>query len=192
MKSLIGFLLCLMLVFPAFSEDAPVDPFTCDCGFDEEKGEKCACFLQEGDIGPFVNAVIVHLKERGYLFMEHARGVFDEEVTDAVKRFQYDMDLTETGFLDHETLSYLIFADSGLDMFLVSDDKAELMWTPTDGGIKVHKDPLCSQMIAPRKISKRNAFALGIINCEHCFEEGYHYDETLAGFVYRAGSDPDA
>ena len=184
MKRLIGFLLCLLLVIPAFSEPAYMDPFACDCGFDEEMGEACACFLQEGDVGPFVNGVIVLLKERGYLPQMHSRGVFDAEVTEAVKRFQYDADLTETGMLDHETLSYLIFLDTGLDGFLYSDDRPELMWTPTDGGDKAHTNKECSSMIAPRKISKRNAFALGIDKCEHCFKEGYGYDETLAGFVY--------
>lgn len=191
MKKLIVFLICLLFILPAFSEEA-LDPFACDCGFDEEKGEKCACFLQEGDIGPFVNGVIALLKEKGYLDQMHARGVFDEEVTEAVKRFQYDSDLTENGVLDHETLSYLIFADSGLDMLLYFDDKPELMWAPTDGGDKLHISKECSNMLAPRKISEKNALALAIEKCEHCFKEGYDYDETLAGLLYGAGSDTDA
>lgn len=184
MKKLLLLLLCAVFSFFALSEAENTDPFACDCGFDAEKGERCACFLQEGDIGPFVNGVVMLLKERGYLAQKHARGVFDAEVTEAVKRFQYDVDLTETGVLDHETLSYLIFVDSGLDMFLYSDNQAELMWTPTDGGEKAHKRKTCCKMIAPRKISKRNAWALGIDNCGRCFKEGYEYDETLAGFLY--------
>lgn len=184
MKRLISFLLCLILMLPAFSEETQADPFACDCGFDKEKGEICACFLQEGDIGPFVNGVIVLLKERGYLSKSHSKGVFDAEVTQAVKQFQYDVDLAQTGMLDHETLSYLIFADSALDMFLYSDIKTELVWTPTDGGKKAHISKTCCKMIAPRKISKRNACALGIDNCGRCFKEGYDYDETLAGLVY--------
>ena len=183
MKRLIVLLLCLIMTFCAFSEEA-YDPFACDCGFDAEKGEKCACFLQEGDIGPFVNGVIVLLKERGYLDQSHARGVFDREVTGAVKRFQYDMDLTETGVLNHETLSYLIFGESSLDIFLYSSEQDALMWLPTDGGDHLHKTKECSNMIAPRKISERNALALGIEKCQHCFKEGNDYDETLAGFVY--------
>lgn len=169
MKRLFSLVLCLMLLF-AFSKAEENDPFACDCGFDAEKGEKCACYLQEGDIGPFVNGVIVLLKEKGYLAQAHARGVFDGEVTQAVMRFQYDMDLTETGVLDHETLRMLVFF--GLPEALWPDEADRmLVWVPTDGGEKRHILKECSLMIAPRKISNTNAAALGIEMCEHCMKE---------------------
>ena len=170
MKRLICFLLCLLHIAPAFSEDAPVNSFACDCGFDAEKNESCSCFLQEGDIGPFVNGVIVLLKERGYLAQQHARGVFDAEVIEAVKRFQYDVDLAETGVLDHETLSYLLLYGVFDEMHFFSDEDV-LLWVPTDGGDKLHKSKYCSEMIAPRKISERNALLMSIEKCEHCFGE---------------------
>ena len=170
MKRLICFLLCLLFRIPALSEGAPVNPFACDCEFDAEKGEVCSCFLQEGDIGPFVNGVIVLLKERGYLAQQHAGGVFDAEVTEAVKRFQYDVDLTETGVMDHETLSYLLLYGVFDETLLLSDEDV-LLWVPTDGGDKLHKDKQCSEMIAPRKISERNALLMSIKKCEHCFGE---------------------
>ncbi|MBR3928300.1 MAG: peptidoglycan-binding protein [Clostridia bacterium] len=173
MKRLLLIILCLVLSFFAVSEEQIVDPFACDCGYDEEKGETCACFLQEGDIGPFVNGVIVLLKEKGYLSQLHSRGVFDAEVTDAVKRFQYDADLSQTGMLDHETLTYLLFYDVFTDFYLMPEEEDALLWAPTDGGDHVHDRKECSNMIAPRKISERNALALAIEKCEHCLKDGW-------------------
>ncbi len=171
MKRLFLILLCLLPLFSAFSE-REIDPFLCDCGFDAEKGEACACFLQEGDIGPAVNGVIEHLKERGYLPFSHARGVFDREVTEAVMKFQRDMDLTETGVLDNDTLTYLLLYGIFTDFYTMIEDENTLVWIPTDGGIRYHTSNGCSNMIAPRKISRRNAAALGIELCGHCKRRG--------------------
>lgn len=191
MKRFVLLFLCLIFALTALSEAEKADPFACDCEFEEEKGEVCACFLQMGDIGPAVNGVIMHLMEKGYLPFSHARGVFDEEVAQAVRRFQRDSDLDETGVFDHETLSYLLLyplpGETG-----ASQKEDRLMWVPTDGGDHLHTNKGCSNMIAPRKISERNALALGIEPCEHCFKEGYEHDETLAGLVYGAGTDTDA
>lgn len=167
MKKLLLLLLCAVFSFFALSEAENMDPFACDCGFDAEKGERCACFLQEGDIGPFVNGVIMKLSEREYLSFSHARGVFDKEVTDAIMRFQKDMDLDETGVVDDETLTALIFF--GLPEILTENEGEKmLVFVPTDGGTHRHLEKTCSGMIAPRKISNRNAEALGIEMCEHC------------------------
>ena len=173
MKKLLTLLFCLMLSFSALSETAAADLFACDCEFDAEKGEVCQCFLQEGDIGPAVNGVIECLKERGYLPFSHARGVFDGEVTEAVKRFQYDADLTETGVLDHETLAYLLFYEMFTSLYSMTWEDSALLWVPTDGGDCVHDHKACSNMIAPRKISEKNATALGIKKCEHCLKDGW-------------------
>lgn len=173
MKRWLLLLLCLLTVFSALSEAEFSDPFACDCGFDAEKGEVCACFLQEGDIGPAVNGVIEHLKERGYLPFQHARGVFDREVTDAVRRFQRDVDLDETGVLDHETLTYLLFYEVLPDFYLMTEEEETLVWVPTDGGDHMHDNNECSNMIAPRKISEKNAEALSIEKCEHCLRDGW-------------------
>ncbi len=173
MKRFIFVLLCLVLALTAFSEEEIPDPFACDCDFSAEEGEVCACFLQEGDIGPAVNGVIEHLKERGYLPFSHARGVFDAEVTEAVKHFQRDMDLAETGVFDHETLTFLLFHDVFTDVFFMMEEEETLVWVPTDGGERIHETKECSNMIAPRKISERNAAALGVERCEHCLKDGW-------------------
>lgn len=172
MKRFILLLLCLLTAVFALSEEETRSPFACDCNFDAEKEEVCACFLQEGDIGPAVNGVIERLKERGYLPFPHARGVFDREVTEAVMRFQKDMDLTETGVLDHDTLTYLLFYEVFPDISLLLEEEDILIWIPTDGGDRMHISKTCSNMIAPRKISEKNASALGMEKCEHCLKDG--------------------
>ena len=173
MKRLLVIVLCLLMSFSAVLEEELKSPFACDCAFDAEKGEVCRCFLQEGDIGPAVTGVISHLKERGYLPFSHARGVFDYEVTEAVKRFQKDADLSETGVLDHETLTYLLFYEVFTDFYLMAEEEDALVWVPTDGGDHIHDHKECSNMIAPRKISERNALALALEKCEHCLKDGW-------------------
>lgn len=173
MKRLFLILLCLLMLFSALSEEEERNLFACDCGFDAEKDEVCKCFLQEGDIGPAVNGVIERLKERGYLPFSHARGVFDREVTEAVMQFQRDADLNETGVFDHDTLTFLLLDEVFADIFFVAEEEAALAWVPTDGGDHVHDNKECSNMIAPRKISEKNAAALGIERCEHCLKDGW-------------------
>lgn len=173
MKRLLSLILCLFLLLPAFSEEETQNPFACDCNYDAEKEEVCQCFLQEGDIGPAVNGVIEHLKEKGCLPFSHSRGVFDAEVTEAVKRFQKDVDLDETGVLDHITLTYLLFYEVFPDISLVIEDEEILIWVPTDGGEHMHAHKECSNMIAPRKLSFKNALALGIEQCEHCLKDRF-------------------
>ena len=111
MRKLCLILLLVLLALSAVCVAENGDPFQCTCGFDAQMGETCACFLQKGDTGPAVNGVIEHLKEKGYLPFSHARGVFDEEVTESIRRFQRDLDLNETGVMDHETMSYLLSYD---------------------------------------------------------------------------------
>lgn len=170
MKRWILLLLCLILSVSAFSEGAPADLFACDCGC--VQGETCACFLQEGDKGLAVNSVIEHLKERGYLPFSHSRGVFDREVTEAVMRFQREMDLDETGVLDNETLTYLLLYGVFTDFFQMEQEESRLVWVPTDGGKRYHTRKTCSSMLSPRKISERNASAMGIELCGHCKKRG--------------------
>ena len=161
-----GLLACLSLcMLFAFSETEE-NVFACTC----EK-EVCECFIQEGDIGPSVQGVITYLKERGYLSQAHSRGVFDEEVTLAVKAFQKDMDLTETGMLDNETLTLLIFYGMPESMYLWNERAEKLVYIPTDGGIRRHKTADCCGMLSPRKISVLNAEALLMEPCEHCNPE---------------------
>lgn len=171
MKRLAVFLLCLLFTFSALGqENTGADRFECDCGFDEEAGEKCRCFLQEGDFGPAVNGAIALLKEKGYLPFTHARGVFDSDVTEAVGLFQRDMDLPETGVLNIDTLEYLLW-ESVLPDAAFENGEEILMWVPTDGGEHLHIRRECSGMIAPRKITRKIAAALGIEPCEHCMQE---------------------
>ena len=166
MKRCFALIFALLLIFCTAASETQENPFACDC----EK-EVCECFLQEGDIGPAAEGVIVYLKERGYLAQMHSRGVFDEEVTLAVKAFQKEMDLDETGVLDNETLTMLIFYGMPESMYLWNEKAQALLWVPSDGGVCKHTDPQCSGILNPRKISAMNAEALMLDACDHCMPE---------------------
>jgi len=161
-RGAIWLLIALLCFFPAFSEE--YEPtLLCDCG------EKiCICFLQQEDIGPAVQQVIVYLKERGYLNQKHSRGVFDAEVTLAVMLFQKDQDLEMTGMLDDARLTALIFDGLPESMYMWNEKSEILLWIPSDGGKRKHIKPGCSGMLNPRKISALNAEALMIEPCGRC------------------------
>lgn len=162
MKRLIIIVFLILMLLGAHAQEE-ADMFACRCG-----EEKCVCFLQEGDIGPATEGVIRLLKDRGYLAALHSRGVFDEEVTLAVKAFQKDSDLEETGMLDNDTLTMLIFGElPGAGVFEAEGEWVQL-WIPTDGGICRHEDPTCCNIKNPRIISERNAAALMMEACEIC------------------------
>ena len=129
---------------------------SCDCN------EKyCDCYIQYGDEGIAVEGIIDALYTAGYLDSERGN-TFDDEVFEAVCRFQNDCGLEETGMMDHITLSWLIGSDE-------ESENAETVWVPTDGGKKYHKGPNCSGMLDPRKISLQNAWILGIDDCGKCY-----------------------
>ena len=137
---------------------------SCDCG-----QESCVCFIQLGDEGKFVSSVIKLLKEQGYCDKKQKVAVFDEGVLKGVLRFQKEHGLPQTGMLDDDTLTLIIFGLSpeGLDKAHPLS-RADYNWIPTDGGIRRHRKPSCCDMYDPRKVSIRNAEALGYGPCGHC------------------------
>ena len=167
-RGFIWLLIALVCFFTAFSEENK-STLLCDCS-----EETCICFLQEEDIGPAVQKVIVYLKERGYLSQEHSRGVFDAEVTLAVMRFQKDQDLEQTGMLDNATLTKLIFDGLPESMYMWNEKSEILLWIPSDGGVCKHLNPDCYGILNPRKISMLNAEALMLDACDHCIRGGQY------------------
>lgn len=134
-----------------------------DCG-----KSPCVCFLQEGDEGIAVKGVIKLLKKQKYL--SGSPSSFTGDVTKAVRKLQAAYGLDETGLLDDDTLTCLIWGMTAdeLDSADSSSDPNEV-WVPTNGGKKRHRRPTCSGMISPRKMSARNAEALGLDPCKKCF-----------------------
>lgn len=134
-----------------------------DCG-----ESPCVCFLQEGDEGIAVEGVVTLLKKQQYLSGSPSR--FTGDVTKAVRKLQSAYELNETGLLDDDTLTCLIWGMTAdeLDEAKPSSDPDEV-WVPTNGGKKRHRRPTCSNMLSPRKMSARNAEALGIDPCKKCF-----------------------
>lgn len=156
---------CLCLLISAACEaDFSLD---CTCGL-----EKCSCFLQEGDRGSAVRGVIARLKEEGLLSKSHVVERFDEEVTLAVRAFQTAHGLPPTGTLDDMTLTLLLWGLTPSELTLANPgSNPNPVWIPTDGGIRRHRIPACCGMNDPRKVSVRNAEALGMEPCGVCRPE---------------------
>ena len=77
---------------------------TCDCTDDP-----CSCFIQKGDEGQGVRYINDRLAEKGYLQPDAPRGEFTYETEAAVRRFQRDNGLEETGVIDPVTLAALYY-----------------------------------------------------------------------------------
>ena len=131
----------------------------CDCN-----GLYCTCFVQIGDEGMPVKAIRGFLAQQGYLESEKG-GAFDRRVYEAVCRFQADHALEQTGILDDTTLTLLIHGQTPEEMDMQDGSGGQLVYVPTDGGEKRHAKPTCSRMEAPRKVSVRNAEAMGMEAC---------------------------
>lgn len=148
--------LALLLAVPALAaiED--------DCG-----QTPCVCFLQEGDEGIAVEGVTALLAAQGYLPKKSA--TFTKNVTAAVVSYQSDNGLEKTGMLDDDTLTLLVFGKTS-DELTAADGSSDpnTVWVPVNGGKKRHGKSTCSGMDHPRKMSVRNAEALGIEPCKKC------------------------
>ena len=131
----------------------------CDC-----VDSYCTCFVQIGDDGEPVKAIRGFLFQQGYLESEKG-GAFDRRVYEAVCRFQADNALEETGLLDDTTLTLLIHGLTPEEMDMQDENGGQLVYVPTDGGKKRHAKPTCSGMSDPRKVSVRNAEAMGMDAC---------------------------
>ena len=154
---------CLLLLAVCFFSFSACAEIRCECGL-----ECCICFIQVGDEGIAVNGIAGLLAERAYLSTSR-KNTFDQQMQEAVLGFQRDHGLTQSGLLDDNTLSLLIWGlDSDeLDQSMPNSN-GNAVWVPTDGGKKRHKNQLCSRMLDPRMMSVRNAEALGIDACKRC------------------------
>ena len=161
MQRILAFVLA-MLLMPTFCHAS--EKIFCDC----EKNP-CICFIQQGDEGPCVRAVIKLLIEKGYCNEKQKVSVFDAGAVRGVMALQEEYQLPVTGMLDDETLTLLIFGmlPEELDQ-ADSSSRGDYNWLPTDGGKKRHVNADCSKMYDPRKVSVRNAEALGYTNCKKC------------------------
>ncbi len=141
----------------------------CRCGL-----ENCVCFMQEGDSGPAVRECIALLKKHGCLAEEHSQTVFDAAVTQAVISFQAEMGFEQNGMLDDPTLTCLLHGVTRemLDSDGVSGDLTEV-WISSRGGVRCHIRKSCRGMKNARKLTARNAEALGIEKCRVCY--GRHW-----------------
>jgi len=157
-------LLCavwLILAVPCFGSEFSIE---CDCN-----QSPCACYLQFGDKGAAMRAVITLLKAKGYMQETRVKVLYTDTVEIAVKAFQKAHQLPADGLLDDRTLTLLVY-----DKYPLDDpaEKNQVVWVPTNGGEKYHKDRVCDklpkQMIAPRKISLYNAAGLNIEPCKLC------------------------
>lgn len=133
-----------------------------DCG-----QSPCVCFLQQGDEGVAVQGVIKLLKKQRYL--SSSPSSFTGAVTKAVKKLQAAHGLEESGMLDDDTLTCLVFGMTADELNEAQPrSNPDEVWVPTNGGKKRHRRSTCSNMLSPRKMSVRNADALGLDPCKRC------------------------
>ncbi len=161
MKRIFIIFVVLLLAIPnAFAEKYPV----CDCN-----SKQCTCFIQLGDEGPIVNAIIKLLIAQEYCAPDQKVSILDEGARKGILRFQKEHDLQETGTLDDNTLTLLIWGCLPEELNEMDpNSRYDYNWVPTDGGRRRHRNERCSSMYDPRKISVRNAEALGYKNCGKC------------------------
>lgn len=128
--------------------------------------DQCTCFIQLGDKGLAVERIIARFKDIGYLGKSTKKKEFTPEVKQAVLQFQKDNNLECTGWMDDETLDALlrdVLPDASSRHSVHYWDG--IYYVPTDGGIRFHSDPYCSDMNNPRMISGVNAECLGLKHC---------------------------
>ena len=165
MKRLIAILLMgICMISSAFSAIEVYTERGCDCN-----EQLCICYMQLGDEGTPVKAVISALKDKGYL-SDIIDATYTDEVEDAVRNVQRKFGLQETGMLDDDTLTYLLWGMSSEELDVARPDLTlEVVYVPTDGGKKFHDNKKCRGMYDPRKIARRNAEKLGLDDCGICY-----------------------
>lgn len=162
-------ILLILLLLPltqTFSSGSSYIP--CDCF-----SSPCSCFIQEGDRGDFVKAIVKRLKDKKYLKSGAEKTVFTAETTAAVKQFQKDNGLEITGMMDDDTLTLLIWdmLPEKLDLTMPfvygrASTISATVYVPVVGGKKRHATAECCDMDHPRKVSVRNAVAVGFDACK--------------------------
>ena len=177
MKKLILLLMAsICLLSNATAEKKEYMERGCDCD-----QVACVCFMQMDDFGLPVKVMIEALKENGYL-NDAIDATFVPEVEDAVKAVQSEYGLKQTGLVDDNTLTCLLWGISAEELDAARPDlPLKMVWVPTDGGKKYHNKKTCSQMYDPRKISQRNAIVLGIEPCGRCAkaDKSITYDSII-------------
>ncbi len=160
-KRLLSFCIVLITLFSISIHAYAHIPCRCN-----NPPDQCTCFIQLGDKGLAVERIILKLKNKGYLKKSAKKGVFNQEVRQAVIQLQKDHNLECTGWRDDETLDALLYG-------VLPDESAKhtksfwdgIYYVPTDGGIRFHSDPACCGMHYPRMISGVNAVSLGLQHC---------------------------
>ncbi len=156
--------LCLCLLGSAALAEIP-----CICGYAD-----CLCFIQLGDEGMAVEAIQNALVEQGWLAAKDDASAFDEKTQQAVIAFQTAHELSPTGQMDDDTLTLLLWGMLPEALDAAQPFSSTLtVWIPTDGGIRHHDTPTCSQMYDPRLVSQRNALAMNMLHCGRCKPAGY-------------------
>lgn len=162
--------LLILVLTPARAATGSQSYIPDDCG-----KARCTCFIQLGDAGGMVRGIVELLKEGGYLDNNTRAAQFTPAVEAAVIALQRANGLPPTGMMDDDTLTLLVWGmlPEALDraMPVRADDPStfpDTVYVPTDGGDKRHFDPECSDMYDPRKVSIRNAQALGYEACKKC------------------------
>lgn len=151
-------LICIAWILLACASAQTQVPIECDCN-----ASPCRCYLQLGDEGAATRAVITLLKEQGYMADSRIKATYTESVEMAVKAFQRAHQLPESGQLDDQTLTLLVYGSYALN---VPEGMKCVVWVPSNGGEKYHRASVCKrlriQMINPRKITLNNAVGLGM------------------------------
>lgn len=164
MRRLFLTLICAMLLVCSATAEIP-----CLC-----EREACTCFIQLGDEGMPVQAIQNALVTQGYLAPNDNASAFDEKTLRAVIKFQEAHQLPQTGMLDDDTLTLLLWGVLPLELDALEPHSSSLvMWVPTDGGKRHHDIPTCSGMLDPRMVTQRNALAMGMLHCGRCKPAGY-------------------
>lgn len=158
------FLTLCLIVLPSCGYAESKSHIECNCG-----NKKCTCFIQLNDEGNFVKEIIKLLQKQGYVSKKTPIGVYSSQIVAAVKKFQKDNYLKQTGMMDDDTLTILIWGmtPEQLDRKMPACNP-NTVYIPTDGGKKRHSNPNCSNMENPRKVSVRNAEAIGFDPCKRC------------------------
>ena len=163
-KQLLAVLILFISVLSALSAQSEgKSHIQCDC-----ITRRCECFIQYGDRGGAVKEIIRILKEKKYLSKDISTQELNGDVEDAIIHFQEDNKLEDSGQMDDDTLTLLLW-----DMFPEELDKTNnnyrTVYIPVNGGKKRHLSPSCSGMDHPRKVSDRNAEKLGFDRCKKCY-----------------------
>lgn len=164
-RMLVMILLLCICVFTAAEAE-----FGCVCG-----DAQCTCFMQLGDEGMGVEAAAQLLVQQGYMQQSAPETVFSAQMEAAVRAFQREHHLPESGMLDDATLTWLIW---GMSPDALDEEQPLLcgnpVWIPTDGGIRHHKRDSCCKMLDPRLVSQRNALAMDMLECGRCKPNGFN------------------